>query len=148
MRLFMRNFRSYALLGIAAGLLAGCGGGSTGSATTPSGSSNSTLATSLVDSPFRVSGGTVTAVNITISKVELLGSGAPLVLATFSPSKQINLLDYQTAPLALSSGSIAPGTYQQLRLVLDTSAATNTNVVVNGTTSPLSIPSATGAIGF
>jgi Domain of unknown function (DUF4382)/Carboxypeptidase regulatory-like domain len=144
----MRNFRSYASLGIAAVLLAGCGGGSTGSSATPSGASNSTLSTSLVDSPFRVSGGTVTAVNIAISKVELLGSGAPLVLATFSPSKQINLLDYQAAPLALSSGSIAPGTYQQLRLVLDTSAATNTNVVVNGTTSPLAIPSATGAVGF
>jgi hypothetical protein len=143
----MRNFRSYASLAIAAVLLAGCGGGSTGSSTTP-GSSNSTLSTALVDSPFRVSGGTVTAVNITISKVELLGSGAPLVLATFSPSKQINLLDYQTAPLSLSSGSIAPGTYQQLRLVLDTSAATNTSVVVNGTTSPLSIPSATGTVGF
>jgi len=144
----MRNFRSYASLGIAAVLLAGCGGGSTGASATPSGASNSTLSTSLVDSPFRVSGGTVTAVNIAISKVELLGSGAPLVLATFSPSKQINLLDYQAAPLALSSGSIAPGTYQQLRLVLDTSAATNTNVVVNGTTSPLAIPSATGAVGF
>jgi hypothetical protein len=130
------------------GLLAACGGGGTGSSTTPPGSSISTLSTSLYDSPFRVSGGTVTAVNIAIAKVELLGSGAPLVLATFSPSKHINLLDYQVAPLALSSGSIAPGTYQQLRLVLDTSAATNTNVVVNGTTSPLAIPSATGAIGF
>jgi Domain of unknown function (DUF4382)/Carboxypeptidase regulatory-like domain len=144
----MRNFRLYASLGITAVLLAGCGGGGTGSSATPAGSSNSTLSTTLVDSPFRVSGGTVTAVNVTISKVELLGGGAPIVLATFSPSKQINLLDYQTAALALSSGSIAPGTYQQLRLVLDTSAATNTSVVVNGTTYPLAIPSATGAVGF
>ena len=145
----MRSLRSVASLCVAAVLLAACGGGgTTGSLTSPAGSSNATLSTMLLDAPFRTSGGTVTAVNVTIAKVELLGSGAPLVLATFSPSKHINLLDYQVNPLALSSSQIPPGTYQQLRLVLDTSSSTNTSVVVNGTTFPLTIPSATGGGGF
>ncbi len=111
-------------------------------------SGNSTLSVAMMDAPFRTSGGTVTAVNVAIAKVELMGSGQPQVLATFSPSKLINLLDYQTSPLTLGTTQIAPGQYQQLRLVLDTSSANNTSVVVNGTTYPLTIPSATGAGGF
>lgn len=105
------------------------------------------MSASLVDGPFRSSGGTVTAVNIALSKVEVVGSGGTQTIATFSPSQQINLLNYQTTPLLLGSASIPAGQYQQLRFVLDTSNANNTSVVVNGTTYPLSIPSATGG-GF
>lgn len=128
--------------------LAACGGGG-GSSPVPSGSTGTaTVSTALVDAPFRTSGGTVSAVNVTISKVELVGSGSPIVLATYSPSKPINLLDYQTAPLQLGSASVPAGQYQQLRLVLDTSAASSASVVVNGVPYPLTIPSATGSGGF
>ena len=101
-----------------------------------------------MDGPFRTSGGTVTAVNIAVAKAELIGSGGPQVIATFSPAKQINLLDYQTTALQLGTVQIPAGQYQQLRLLLDTSSANNTSVVINGTTFPLTIPSATGPSGF
>src|SRR5262249_49092076 len=77
------------------------------------------------------------------AKVEAVGNGGTTTLATFSPSKAINLLDYQTTALDLGSASIPSGHYQQLRFVLDTSNADNTSVVINGTTYPLTIPSAT-----
>lgn len=145
------NFRVLSALGAAAVLLTACGGGGSSSSTLP-GSSNATLSASLVDSPFRTSGGTVTAVNIAIAKVEAIGANGVQTIATFSPSQQVNLLNYQTSPLALGTASIPAGTYQQLRLVLDTSSANNTSVAVNnGTTTntyPLSIPSATGSVGF
>lgn len=127
-------------------LLTACGGGSTPGG--PSASSDATLSASLVDGPFRTSGGTVSAVNIAVSKVEAVGDGGMQTIATFSPSKQINLLDYQTSPLQLGSTQIPPGTYPQIRLVLDTSQASNTSVTVNGTSYPLSIPSAAGPGGF
>jgi hypothetical protein len=111
------------------------------------GSGNATMAAYLMDGPFRTSGGTVTAVNVAIAKVQLVGSGGMQTIATFSPSEQINLLDYQTSPLSLGTAVIPAGHYQQLRLLLDTSSAANTSLVINGTTYPLSIPSAT-AIGF
>lgn len=95
-----------------------------------------------------MSGATVTAVNIAIAKVELVGGGGGIqTLATFSPSLPVNLLSYQSTPLQIGSGQVTPGTYQQLRFVLDTSQSTNTSVIINGTTYPISIPSAT-SIGF
>jgi hypothetical protein len=100
-----------------------------------------------MDGPFRTSGGTVTAVNIAVSKVEAVGSGGVQTIATFSPAQQINLLNYQTTPLQLGTSQIPAGQYQQLRFVLDTSQANNTSIVLNGSTIPLSIPSATSA-GF
>lgn len=141
----MLAYRSLSALAFV-GLLAGCGGGGStgGSAASPS---TSSVSTALVDGPFRSSGGTVSAVNVTIAKVTLVGGGAPQVLATFSPSKSINLLDYQTTALQFGTAQIPPGQYQQLRLVLDTSSANNTSVVINGTSYPLTIPSATGG-GF
>ncbi len=141
------NIRFLSSLAAVALLLAGCGGGASG--TLPSGgASTASLSASLVDGPFRTSGGTVTAVNIAIAKVEAVGSdGGVQTIATFSPAQQINLLDYQTSALSLGTASIPAGTYTQLRFVLDTSNASNTSVVVNGTTYPLSIPSATSA-GF
>jgi len=141
------NIRFLSVLATGALLLAGCGGGASG--TLPGGgASTASLSTKLIDGPFRTSGGTVTAVNIAIAKVEAIGSdGGMQTLATFSPAQQVNLLDYVTSPLSLGTATIPAGTYKQLRFVLDTSSANNTSVVVNGTTYPLSIPSATSA-GF
>lgn len=145
------NVRFLGALGASALLLAACGGGGTTSSSLP-GSGSSTLSASLMDGPFRTSGGTVTAVNIAIAKVEAIGSdGGVQTIATFSPAQQVNLLNYQTSPLSLGTASIPAGTYQQLRFVLDTSSANNTSVTVNNgtatTTYPLSIPSAT-SVGF
>lgn len=142
------NIRFLSTLAAGAMLLAACGGGGSNALPSGGGASTASLKTSLVDGPFRTSGGTVTAVNIAIAKVEAIGNdGGVQTIATFSPAQQINLLDYQTSPLTLGTASIPAGTYTQLRFVLDTSNANNTSVVVNGTTYPLSIPSATSA-GF
>lgn len=126
-------------------MLSACGGGGTNA--TP-GASTATLGAALIDGPFRTSGGVVTAVNIAVSKVEAIGSGGTQTIATFSPSQQINLLNYQSSALQLGSNQIPAGQYQQIRLILDTSQANNTSVTVNGTTYPLSIPSAAGPGGF
>ena len=146
-----RLFRGALALCVMSTLIAGCGGSGGSSSTLPgaSGSGSSTLAVALMDAPFRMSGGTVTAVTIDIAKVEAVGAGGGMqTIATFSPSQSVNLLSLQTSPLTLGSAQIPAGTYSQLRLVLDTSAATNNTIVVNGTTSPLTIPSATGPSGF
>lgn len=141
------NIRFLSILATGALLLAGCGGGASG--TLPSsGAGTASLTTKLIDGPFRTSGGTVTAVNIAIAKVETVGAdGGIQTLATFSPAQQVNLLNYVTSPLSLGTATIPAGTYKQIRFVLDTSSANNTSVVVNGTTYPLSIPSATSG-GF
>lgn len=140
------------VLAVASLALAGCGGsGSTSAAAvTPSGSGTESISAALVDGPFRTSGATVTAVNIAIAKVEAVGANGVQAIATFSPSQQINLLNYasQASPLQLGSASIPAGQYQQLRLVLDDSNPNNTSVVINGTTYPLTIPSATPPGGF
>src|SRR5438876_4075782 len=120
--------------------LAACGGGSGGSATPATGSSMSTFSAALMDGPFRTSGGTVSAVTVTISKVQLIGTGGMQTIATFTPSQTINLLNFQTASFSLGSAALPPGHYQQVRFLLDTSQASNTSVTVNGTTFPLSIP--------
>jgi uncharacterized protein DUF4382/carboxypeptidase family protein len=144
----MKRFSALLTLAAVAGFsLVGCGGSST-TATMPTSSGMATVSASMMDGPFRTSGGTVTAVNITISKVQLIGTGGTTTIATFSPSMPVNLLNFTTTALVLGTGQVPPGTYTQLRLLLDTSNPNNTSVVINGTTSPLSIPSATGPIGF
>ncbi len=126
--------------------LTGCSGG--GTTTISNGSSQATLNAMLVDGPFRTSGGIVSAVNVTVKRVEIIGTGGTTTVATFSPSQTINLLNYQTTPFQLGTTAIAAGQYNQLRLILDTSQPGNTTVVVNGTTYPLTIPGATGGFGF
>jgi hypothetical protein len=131
-------------LASAAIVLSSCGGGSSG---TP-GTGNATVSAFLTDGPFRTSSGTVTAVNVSIAKVELVGTGGIQTLTTYSPAQTVNLLNYVTTPFSLGSAAVPAGHYQQVRLVLDTSQSANTSVVVNGTTYPLTIPSATGPYGF
>lgn len=77
--------------------LAACGGG--GSSTAPPGGTTgtSTLSASLMDGPIHTSAvGPITAVNIAIAKVEAIGAGGVQRIATFTPSRQINLLNYKT----------------------------------------------------
>jgi len=142
------NSRIAAAVGSLAILLAACSGGSGSNGVSPGGSAqNATVSAALVDGPFRSSGGTVTAVDVAIARVELIGNGAPVTIATYSPSKKIDLLDYlsQSAPLSLGSAPVPAGSYSQLRLVLDTSSPSNTTVTVNGTTYDLTIPSASNS---
>ena len=130
-------------------LLASCtgGGGGYGGSMSP-GSGSAMMSFNLMDGPFRTSGGTVRAVNVTIKSVQLIGTGGPQTIVSFSPSESVNLLNYETTPLSLGSAALPAGHYQQVRLVLDTSQSSNTTVVINGTTYPLTIPSATGPYGF
>jgi len=131
------------LAGLAAALcvfIAGCGGGGT-SPGSPS------VSGTLMDAPFRTSAGTVSAVYITIKKFEVIGSGGVQTVTTFSPATKVNLLDYQTSGLTLGTGQVPPGTYSQIRFILDTSSPDNTSMVLNGQTIDLSIPSATN-VGF
>lgn len=146
------KIRLFIALAASALLLAACGGGSSGTIPGGSGGGTATLSASLIDGPFRTSGGTVTAVNIAISKVEAVGAGGGVqTIATYATPLPVNLIQYQSSPLPLGTVSVPAGHYQQLRFVLDTSNANNTSVTVdNGsgtTTYPLSIPSATG-MGF
>jgi len=111
------------------------------------GAQNATVTVSLMDAPFSMSGQTVTEVNVALKEVDLIGSGGHQVLATFTPDNVINLLNFQNTPLTVATAAIPAGVYQQFRLILDTSS-TATNIVVNGTMFPLTIPSATGPSGF
>ena len=130
--------------------LAACGGGGSGysSGSTPTTSGTASFSTAIIDGPFRSSNGVVSAVNVSVARVDLIGDSGTQTIATFSPSKSINLLSYQTSALALGTSPVPAGHYQQLRLVLDTSTANSTTVVVNGVTYPITIPSASGPGGF
>lgn len=143
------NVRFLSALAAAGSLLAACGGAGTTPGT--GSSANSTLSASLVDGPFRTSGATATSVVFYLSKVEAVGSdGGVQTIASYSPAMKVDLMQYLTASSALSLGSAAipAGTYQQLRLVLDTSGADTPYIVLdNGQQYTLSIPSASKA-GF
>ncbi len=147
----MPTLRALVCLALSAGL-ASCGGsGSTGTGggSAPN-SGQATVSMSMVDAPFRLSGQTVTAVTITIKEVELIGSGAPQILETFTPSQSVNLLNLTTVPgMQLGTVAVPAGTYQQARLLLDTSSPNNNSVTLaDGSIHPLKIPSATGGNGF
>ena len=132
--------------------LAACGGGgsSSGLGTTPT-AQNATMNVALIDAPFAMSGNTVTAVNLGIDKVEVVGNGAaPTVIQTFSTPDVVNILNYISAATPLSfTGSIPAGTYQQIRLLLDTATTTIVYTDSNGVshTAPLTVPSGTSG-GF
>lgn len=139
--------RSTALI-IASLVLAGCSGGGSTSSPTPSSVSTASINFALVDAPFRTSGIQVTAVNLGIDKVEVVGGGAaPTAFATFTPPQVVNILNYTAAGSPLQfSGNIPPGSYSQLRLLLDTATTTISYVDASGTAHtnvPLTVPSAT-----
>ena len=133
-------------------LLTACGGGggSAPGSVTPT-SSTSTLSIAMVDAPFAQSGVTVTAVNLGITKVEAIGAGQPVVIASFATPNVVNILNYtaQTSPLTFPTGTIAAGSYSQLRFVLDSATTTIGYTDASGVahTATLSVPSATAG-GF
>src|SRR5258707_342470 len=118
-------------LGVLVSITAGCGGGG-------SGSGSGRLTVLMADAPPGL--GNVTAVNVTVSKVEVHTSNSWQTV--FQGSKSFNLLalanvmDVTTLP-HLVDGGLAPGHYDQLRMVVDSGT-----IVANGQTQPLVIPSA------
>lgn len=129
---------------ICAGLLltlflvtAGCSGGSDGE----------TMVRLLVgDAPLHLDDGTVvTEVNVAISKVELIasdGEDSPRV-TLFEGSETINLLSLANLPVAqlpqLGLTAVPPGTYTQLRLIVDEAASSV--VLEGGGVEPLKVAS-------
>lgn len=118
-----------------------------GGGTSPSSGGTSTLSVALVDAPFAMSGAMVTAVNLGIDKVEVVGGGAqPAVVASFTTPDVVNILQYTSASSALTfpAASIPAGSYQQIRFVLD--SATTTIAYTDSTgqhVAPLTVPSGT-----
>ncbi|MHB8148374.1 MAG: DUF4382 domain-containing protein [Vulcanimicrobiaceae bacterium] len=139
--------RKTASAGLALLLLSACGGGSSGGAATTPSTQNATMNVAMVDAPFQMSGNTVTAVNLGIDKVEVVGNGAsPTVIQSFSTPDVVNILNYTSISAPLSfTGSIPAGSYQQIRLVLDTATTTIAYTDSNGMphTAVLTVPSGT-----
>ena len=127
--------------------LAACGGGSSGGVGTTPTTQSATMNVAMIDAPFAMSGNTVTAVNLGIDKVEVVGNGAaPTVIQAFSTPDVVNILNYTSASTPLSfTGSIPAGSYQQIRLLLDTATTTIVYTDSNGVshTAPLTVPSGT-----
>jgi hypothetical protein len=126
-------------------MLAACGGGGGSSMTPASGSAQLSIA--MTDGQLQLNGITVTAVNLGIDKVEVVGNGnQPTVVQSFSSPDVVNILNYTSQSSQLTfTGSIPAGSYQQIRLVLDT-ATTTISYTQNGqqyTNVPLFVPSAT-----
>jgi hypothetical protein len=137
-----RQAAAVAALGLAA-LMAGCGGGG-GSA-----SGSGQLSVLMGDAPLSLTG--VSAVNVTISKVEVHGGSSVDATGTgtdsswktvWQGSQTFNLLalanvkDMTTLPHIVDRGSLPAGHYNQLRMIVSSG-----NIVVNGTPQPLVIPS-------
>lgn len=123
-------------------LVTACSGGG-GSTPAPG---TSTLSVALVDAPFAMSGATVTAVNLGILKVEVVGAGQPTVVASFTSPDVVNILNYPNATSALTfpTATIPAGSYQQVRFVVDTATTTISYTDSTGSHSAaLTIPSGT-----
>lgn len=139
------NRRISALLALLA--LTACGGG--GGSTVPAGSGTSPITIAMVDGQLQMSGDTITAVNLGIDKVEVIGSGAgPTVVTSYGTPDVVNVLQYtsQASPLTFT-GTIPAGTYSQIRLLLDTATTTISYTDSSGVAHnnvPLTVPSATG----
>lgn len=128
--------------------LSACSGSGGGGSSTPT-ASTSTLSVAMVDAPFAMSGATVTAVNLGIDKVEAVGASGPVVLKDFGSTPDVvNILGYtsQSSPLQFPAATIPAGSYQQIRLLLDTATTTISYTDASGvahTNVPLAVPSAT-----
>jgi hypothetical protein len=124
-------------------LLTACGGASS---STPSGGT-ATLSVAMVDASLSMSAATVTDIQLGVDKVELLGSGQPIIIADYGSTPDlVHILDYtvQSNPLTFPTATFPAGQYTQFRLVLD--SATTMISYIDGTgshTVPLAIPSAT-----
>lgn len=141
----MRHIGLFAAAAIA---LASCGGGSGSSTVAGSTSTMSTMNVAMVDAPFATSGITVTAINLGILKVEVVGGGAaPTAFVTNTTPQVVNILNFTSVSAPLSFvGPIPAGTYSQVRFVLDTATTTISYTDSNGAAHQnvaLTIPSAT-----
>ena len=118
--------------------VAGCGGnGDTGS--------TGMVKLLLADAPLHLNDGSVVSeVNVTITKVEVMGANESEVprATLFEGSETVNLLTLANKPLSellqLALTSVPAGAYEQLRFIVDEAAS---NVVVNGVTRPLMVAS-------
>ena len=132
--------------------LTACGGGSSSSVPALPGSGSSTMTIGLVDGQLQISGDTITAVNLGIDKVEVVGGGsAAAVVASYTTPDVVNILNYTSTSSPLQfTGTIPAGNYSQIRFVLDSATTTISYIDANGvqhTDVPLAVPSATG-VGF
>jgi hypothetical protein len=132
---------------IAAAALVACGGGSSGTSTTPT-ATLGTLTVALTDAPACG----FDAVNVTVNKVRVNKSSSASdtdggwVDVTLSPARKINLLNLTNGVLdSLGQTSLEAGHYSQIRLVLDSNANGTANTVLptgGNTEQPLDTPSA------
>jgi len=114
--------------------LAGCGGGDSVSATAATGNVTFALSDAAVDG--------VSAVNITVTGLELKPADGKVQTITFDQPKTLNLLDLQngkTANLILNK-PLPAGKYNWVRLMLDTSNL-SLKVSATGGEESLTIPS-------
>jgi hypothetical protein len=128
---------SYVFIIMFGGGVTGCrDNNSTGSTTVAD--TQSQVIVQIHDAPFLKSGKNVTALNITVEKIEIIRSSDKehIVLSETPQSMDILSIDANN-PVVLSDTSVAPGLYDQLRLIL---SAENT-ITVDGETFPIIIPS-------
>jgi hypothetical protein len=107
------------LFGVLGWIVTGCGGGASGGTTG--------LRISLVDAPLNAS-----EVLVDIDSVQVhSASGGWTTVATYSPAKHVNLLEYRAGgnSLLLAESPLAAGHYTMVRLMLS-----NAQVVVDGQT--------------
>jgi hypothetical protein len=137
MKTNLTRFGLFAGSVLAAASLVACGGGgdsssSTNTGTTPTATLGS-LSVALTDAPACG----FDAVNVTVTKIRVNKSATAAdtdsswVDFSLSPARKINLLSLTNGVLdTLGQGSLDPGHYSQIRLVLDANASGTANTVI------------------
>jgi len=114
------------IVAVLAALLIGCGGG--GSSTSGGTSTGAgTLAVRLSDAPDP----TITALNVTIPKVEANVNGQWIQVA--APNRSYNLLDLAKQDTLLGQASLPAGSYTQVRLFVSAASVTDSTGTHNVT---------------
>ncbi len=95
------------------------------------------LQVAIHDTPFKMQGKTVSELNITISRMDIVNIDGTVV-TILNEERSMNILDIaKSNPVVLSNVSISPGEYSQLRLVLKD----NSTIKVDGEVFDIKIPS-------
>lgn len=91
------------------------------------------------DEPFKSSGKTVTELNITVVKIDIVKAGTgEIINCHITEEKKMNILDISKSnPVVLSDVSVPSGDYEQLRLVIKN----NATIVVDDVSYDIKIPS-------
>ena len=91
------------------------------------------------DEPFKSSGKTVTELNITVIKVDIVKAGTgEIINCPITEEKEMNILEISKSnPVVLSDVSVPSGDYEQLRLVIKN----NATIVVDDVSYDIKIPS-------